>query len=398
MRTSIICNEIIIIKERAVVNFMGRFKIYLGSFRRYLYTAEIRKEAVGTAVLILFSLIAQPLSAQDDETLEYRIAQLEQKKETVAQVEREALKNEVEVINQRLDRGEISKDQAQTLKKEAAEKHALNIENKVAILDNTIALFKRKGIVDLNTDTSNIEIGFGAGDDEGDVLFGIKYNTGKQKEISYDRRTYGDPIIAFGLNNALIDGQSLEDSPYKIGGSRFFEIGWAWRTRLLKNSNAVRLHYGASFQFNGLKPVDNQYFVVDNGQAQLEEFEFDLDKSKFRMDNLVFPVHFEFGPSEVTQNDESIRYSIRNKFRFGIGGYGGFNLGTRQKLKYEIDGDNVKDKLKRDYNTSNFIYGLSTYIGFDSILLYAKYDLNPIFQDAAVEQHNVSLGLRFDLY
>ena len=111
-------------------------------------------------------------------------------------MEREALKNEVEVINQRLDRGEISKEKAQELKQEAAEKHALNIENKVAILDNTIALFKRKGIVDLNTDTSNIEIGFGAGDDEGDVLFGIQYNTGKQKKVTYDRRTYGDPIIA----------------------------------------------------------------------------------------------------------------------------------------------------------------------------------------------------------
>jgi hypothetical protein len=342
--------------------------------------------------------MVQQLGAQEEETLAYQVAQLEKKKETVAQVEREALKNEVEIINRRLDNDEISKDEAQQLKEEAAKKHAMNIENKVAILDNTIALLKRKGIVDLNTDTSNIEIGFGAGDDEGDVLFGIKYNTGKQKEIRYDRRTYGDPVIAFGLNNALIEGQSLEDSPYKIGGSRFFEIGWNWRTRLLKNSNAVRLHYGASFQFNGLKPVDNQYFVVENDQARLEEFEFDLDKSKFRMDNLVFPVHFEFGPSKLSEYEESIRYSIRNKFRFGIGGYLGFNLGARQKLKYEIDGNNVKDKLKRDYNTSNFVYGISSYIGFDSVLLYAKYDLNPIFQDTAVEQHNISLGLRFDLH
>ena len=115
------------------------------------------------------------------------------------------------------------------------------------------------------------------------------------------------------------------------------------------------------------------------------------------MDNLVFPVHFEFGPSKLKENDDTIRYCIRNQFRFGIGGYGGLNLGTRQKLKYEIDGDKVKDKLKRDYNTSNLVYGLSAYAGFDSMLLYVKYDLNPIFQDAVVEQHNISLGLRIDL-
>ncbi|SDE89899.1 hypothetical protein SAMN05421636_108228 [Pricia antarctica] len=348
-------------------------------------------------VFVFVSLFSQQLLAQDDETLKYKVEQLERKKETVAHVEREALKNEVEMINKRLDNGEISKEKSQELKTEAAKKRAKNIGNKVAILENTIELVKRKGAVDLNTDINSIEIGFGADDSEGDVLFGIKYNLGNQKKEIYDRRTYGDPIIAFGLNNAIIEGQSLNDSPYKIGGSRFFEIGWAWNTRIFKNSNALRLHYGASFQFNGLKPQGNQYFVVNDGQPELEEFAFDLKKSKLRMDNLVFPVHFEFGPSKLRQNDDTIRYFIDNQFRFGIGAYGGFNLGTRQKLKYEIDGDNVKDKLKRDYNTTNLVYGLSAYAGFDSILLYVKYDLNPIFQDATVEQHNISLGLRFDL-
>lgn len=176
-------------------------------------------------LLLLLSLLSQQLLAQEDETLKYKVEQLERKKETVAQVEREALKNEVESINRRLEEGDISMEKAQGLKEGAAEKRAKNIENKVAILENTIELLKRKGAVDLNTETGNIEIGFGVDDNQGDVLFGIKYNTGKQKKVVYDRRTYGNPIIAFGLNNALIDGQSLNDSPYKIGGSRFFEIG-----------------------------------------------------------------------------------------------------------------------------------------------------------------------------
>ena len=267
----------------------------------------------------------------------------------------------------------------------------------MAIIENSIALLKRKGEVDLNTDTNNIEIGFGSDDQKGDVLFGVKYNSGNQKKVIYDRRTYGVPIIAFGFNNAIIDGQSINDSPYRIGGSRFFEVGWTWNTRIFKNSNILRLHYGASLQFNGLKPEGNRYFVMNNGQAELNEFTFALDKSKLRMDNLVFPVHFEFGPSKLKKNADNFRYSIKNQVRFGIGGYGGFNLGTRQKLKYEIDGDRVKDKLKRDYNTSNLIYGLSAYAGFDSVLLYLKYDLNPIFQDVSIKQRNVSLGLRFDL-
>ena len=72
-------------------------------------------------------------------------------------------------------------------------------------------------------------------------------------------------------------------------------------------------------------------------------------------------------------------------------------MSSRQKLKYIREGEKVKDVLKGGYNTSELIYGLSAYIGFDGIQLYAKYDLNPIFLDATVEQRMVAMGLRFDL-
>ncbi|XHP72719.1 hypothetical protein KCTC52924_00453 [Arenibacter antarcticus] len=115
------------------------------------------------------------------------------------------------------------------------------------------------------------------------------------------------------------------------------------------------------------------------------------------MDNLVFPVHLEFGPSKVHRTEKSIRYTNHHQFRFGLGSYAGFNIGTKQKLKYKRDGDRVKDKIKRDYNTNNFVYGLSAYTGVGGALLYVKYDLNSIFNNADVEQRNISVGLRFEL-
>jgi hypothetical protein len=136
---------------------------------------------------------------------------------------------------------------------------------------------------------------------------------------------------------------------------------------------------------------------MEGDQTVLEEFEFALDKVKLRMDHLVLPLHFEIGPSKYTHGEHSIRYSIRNQFRLGLGGYGGLKLGTRQKLKYRRDGQNIKDKLTGDYNTHDLIYGFSGYMGFDGVLLYLKYDMNPLFKDAVVEQHNISLGLRFDI-
>ncbi len=342
-------------------------------------------------------LLSQNLMAQ--EPYQQKIEDLRGKKEKITQQEKDALKEEVESINRRLERGDLSAEEAKVLKSEAAKKRALNIENRVAIIDHQISLLERNqgetlSIAD-ERDRWDDEDGFSIRIDGEPIFF---TNSRRWKDdIKYDRRTYSDPVFAIGLNNALIDGQSLDDSPYKVGGSRFFEMGWQWRTRVFKNSNWLRFNYGFSFQFNGLKPDDNQIFVQNGDQTVLEEFEFELDKSKLRMDNLVFPVHFEFGPSRFRETEKSIRYSIQNQFRMGVGGYGGFNLGTRQKLKYSRDGENVKDKFKRDYNTSDLIYGISGYVGFDEILLYVKYDLNPIFKDADVEQHNISLGLRFDL-
>jgi hypothetical protein len=203
--------------------------------------------------------------------------------------------------------------------------------------------------------------------------------------------------VAAGFNNALTDEQSPNDSDFKIGGSRFFEIGLAWRTRVFDESNWLRVRYGFSFQFNGLKPTDNRYYEENGDLTELVEYPFHLDKSKFRMDNLVFPLHFEFGPSTKIETDRSVWYSTKNKLKVGIGGYAGFSLGVRQKLKYKEDGEKVKKKLKDDYNTNDFIYGLSSYIGWGGTSLYVKYDLNPIFKDPNPELHNISVGLRFDV-
>lgn len=352
-------------------------------------------------IVMLTLFMVQNSVAQEDYQKTVEI--LKEQKLSVTRQEKEVLKFEIEAISKRLEKGEITQEEADTLKMEAAEKRALNIEDRIAIINNKIALLERNNGEVKELDTLNYKFAFqiGFGDDDGDdaKLFGIRLNDNKnRREPIYDRRTYSDLVLAVGLNNAIVDGQSLNDSPYKIGGSRFFEMGWQWRTRVFKNTNFLRFNYGFSFQFNGLKPKDNQYLVsLENGQSELQEFDYELDKSKFRMDNLVFPMHLEFGPSKLKTTDKTMRYSLKNQFRVGIGGYGGFNLGTRQKLKYNLDSDNVKDKLKRSYNTNDLIYGVSAYAGVDGFLLYMKYDLNPIFKDATVEQHNISLGLRFDL-
>lgn len=332
-----------------------------------------------------------------------KIELLEAKKKEVEKEEKEALRYEVETANKKFEKGELTKEELELYKKKAAKMRALNIENRIAIIDNKIDLITRNA-------TNNVSIHTITYDDDNDSQFTVRLggtehrdswiylgNKKYDKPVAYDKRTTSDLVLAFGLNNAIIEGESLEDSPYKIGGSRFFEIGWTWKTRVFKNSNWLRIKYGLSFQLNGLKVKDNQYFVEDGNQTYLETFEHDLKKAKLTVTNLVLPLHFEFGPSKKIDKGDYFRYSTRNRFKMGVGGYAGFNIGTRQKLKYKVDGEKVKDKIKRDYNTTNLVYGLSAYIAFDDIAVYAKYDLSPIFKNQAVDQNNISLGLRFDM-
>jgi hypothetical protein len=360
----------------------------------------VSKTITRCLTLIMLSLFVQISTAQETTIKEDQIKSLETKKETVRSQEKEQLKAEVEAINLRLEKGEISTEEAEVLKKTYAEKRAMNIENKIAIIDNKIELLKRneEGDVELDVTSSGYYLRIGGTEAENTndefIYFGKR---DLDKPRKYDRRTTSDLVLAFGFNNALIDGEKLDDSPYKFGGSRFFEIGWAWKTRVFDDSNFLRLKYGFSFQMNGLKPKDNQYFVQDDDLTYLEEFPTDLKKSKLTITNLVFPVHFEFGPSKKIEKDTYFRYSTDNHFKIGLGGYAGFNIGTRQKLKYDIDGNRVKDKIKRSYNTSALVYGLSGYVAFDDIALYVKYDLSPIFKDQAIDQNNISLGLRFDM-
>ncbi|PHS68443.1 MAG: hypothetical protein COB12_00920 [Flavobacterium sp.] len=340
-----------------------------------------------TILLTLWLIPFNYLNAQD---VTVTIETLESNKEKIINEEKEALKKEVEAINIQLENEEITQAEADNLKGAVAEKHALNIENRIAIIENKIELTKRNSnevVVYKDGNQLMLEIF-----EDGEV-FSISYN----KDKKFDRRTTSRMVVAIGFNNLITEGESFNDTEIKIGGSRFFELGWAWKTRVFKDSNWLRIKYGFSFTWDGLKPEDNQYYVDTGEETVLQVHPQNLDKAKLRVDKLIFPVHFEFGPSKKKEYTSYFRYSTRRQFKYGIGGFVGFKLSSRQKLKYSIDGSNKKEKIKASYNTNNVVYGVSSYVGWGWAALYAKYEINPIFKNNPVDQHNISMGLRFDM-
>ncbi|MEM6719696.1 MAG: hypothetical protein AAF611_10295 [Bacteroidota bacterium] len=297
--------------------------------------------------------------------------------------EKGLLRIEVQKINKELENGEITAAEAEKRKKKAAMLSAANIEYRMAKV-------KRELLTDYYVQEGGTFIRIGDFFDSRII---------KKRPIRYDRRTTSDLVFAFGFNNAIQEGRSLNDSDYKVAGSRFFEFGIMWSTRVAKNHNFVRFRYGLTLQYNSLKPTGNRYFVDnENGLTTLEQFPNDLRRSKIRTTNLTLPLYFEFGPSTKRETKKYVRYYTNEKFKFGIGGYLGVNIAVKQKLRYTENGDRVDQEIRRNFNTNGFVYGVGAYVGWDDMSLYFKYDLSPIFKSPNPEQRNISLGVRFDIF
>lgn len=330
-------------------------------------------------------LLVATVYAQEEPTKDSISAVLQEKIELAVKTEKELMKEEIITINERVKNNEITEEEARLTKKEIANKYAVRIKNKTnKVITNSKVAAKH------SFDFSIGSKSFFRYTKKGDSI--------KKKPRKKDIRTYSGIVIAAGFNNTIQEGKSLNESDYKAGGSRFFELGFAWKTRVFKESNWLRFGYGMSLQYNSLKPKDNQYFVRNDEVTSLQIHSYNLKKAKIRTTNLVVPISLEFGSSEkIDKGDYSI-FSPFQKIKFTIGGYAGIRIGTIQKLKYKANGDREKDKTRNHYNMNDFVYGVTAGIAHNSVGLYMKYDLNPLFSSPNIKQNNISLGLKYELF
>ncbi|RLJ67322.1 hypothetical protein CLV86_0819 [Lacinutrix venerupis] len=350
-------------------------------------------------IIAILAIFASNAAAQDSipKSKEQSIKTL---KQNIKNEEKEALKIEVEAINQQVTEKKITYGQAENLKEIAAKKRALNIENRILILENKLAFYERNNLPTPIDENGNLKR------KEYDLFFkdlnsvnsftGVTVVNPEKKKIKYDTRTTFELSYAGGFNNAIVDGGSLNDSPYDIQDSEFWEIGLNWKTRLGVSGNAPRIKYGLTFQTNRYSLEDNKIFVQNGNTTTLEPFSENLKLAELRITNLVIPFYFEFGKMRKIEKTDYVRYVNDGKFKIGVGGFAGLRTGTMQKLKYKQDGDRVKEKIKRNYNTNPIVYGVGAYIGVGDISLYAKYDISKTFKNDALDQNNISLGIRMD--
>jgi hypothetical protein len=294
------------------------------------------------------------------------------------------LKKEVESIDAQVKKGEITNEEGQRLKTKFSEERAKDIETKIAE--------QEKALLDLINDKITIN----------ETNDSLKKNSFGFKIKNYDKnksenRTTSQFVFATGFNNLVTDG-AVANSQFGYARSGFYEWGYTWNTRLSNSSNLLHLKYGVGFQYNMLHATDNRIFadvddktiLVDAGVATK------ANRTYFKNVYFVVPMHLEFDFSKTKTVDDKKIFKSHEGVRFGIGGFVGVNTNSKQFIEYEQNGYKFKEKQKGDFNVNDFTYGLSTYVGYKQTSLYLKYDLNPMFKNNAVDQNNISLGIRFD--
>ena len=325
----------------------------------------------------------------------------------VTEDEKKALKLEIEAIDNDVAKGIISSEKAGDLKLKKATEHAAIIETKVAIQESKLnQLIQDKVDGKFENEKADKVTGtmvvLGSSNDsigknrrEINITSMKVYNGQEDKLNRHSKRTTSQIVFAAGINN-LVTAGSVAKSDFRYWGSHFYELGLTYNTRIFKNNNLLHAKYGFSAMYNNLRATNNRSFTVNGDQTNLQGNFISLDDSRFRTVSLVVPVHLEFDFSGNETRDGKPFYKKHDSFRLGVGGYIGANVKAKQIISYQENGNDVVNKERGDFNQDKLVYGLSTYIGYQSTSLYLKYDLSPLFKDNDVKQNNVSLGVRFD--
>ncbi|MEP0985515.1 hypothetical protein [Ekhidna sp.] len=215
-----------------------------------------------------------------------------------------------------------------------------------------------------------------------------------RKKVTYEAeradRTTHHFNIDIGLNNWLEDGKfpDANNSPYSVKpfGSWYVGLNSTNRTWV---GGPIFLEWGLGINWYNWKLEDTDY-VIQEGSERIEFNQvpntISGQKSKLTASYInatVVPMFdFSRGRRKITSIESGgvrIKKYSRKGFRFGLGGYAGYRIGSHTKYKFKENGSNEKDKERDNFFLENFRYGLRAQVGWKGVELFATYDLNEVF-------------------
>ncbi|TXK25011.1 PorT family protein [Pontibacter qinzhouensis] len=215
-------------------------------------------------------------------------------------------------------------------------------------------------------------------------------STGTKKEKPYKSTRYGLDLD-LGLNTFMNQSNQDGGSPVpdlKPLGSRYVSINWRMNSQVGGRTSPFYIISGLEFAFNNYM-FDRNYVIeedVNDNTYFRRATDINYQKSKLTHSSVNLPIMpmLKFKKANGKEG-----------FKIGAGGFAGYRLGSHSKLKYSQDGSTEKDKVRSNYNLSDFQYGLTGVIGYGNLDLFVKYNMNSLFKDDRGPDVNViSFGFR----
>jgi hypothetical protein len=170
--------------------------------------------------------------------------------------------------------------------------------------------------------------------------------------------------------------------PLPVSEKMTFNISLGVGSEKYAFDNDITLGYGAD-------PADpvNEITTIDT-------LGFSASKSKLATTYLDLPIEFRFGFGGNPSDGGFL----------AIGAVAGVLIDSHTKVKYEVNGRNVIDKVKDDFGLSNFRYGVSGRLGFRGVNVYYKHYFSKLFssgeqpQGTTAEPNPWVIGMSFNLF
>lgn len=252
---------------------------------------------------------------------------------------------------------------------------------KVLVIDDATGQKYLKSNTGADNDEAFSDPWWGDQDKGGD--WNVEFHT-KNKDKDDGSRTHHFMNFELGLDNYVNGSGALPSGsePYAIRPikSWTYAINSVNRTSFGKVFN---LEYGLGISWYNFRFDDNSY-RIEKGATQVEfnqvpGVEYDRSKLNITYINATLVPVFYLGQGHYGGSDW-VSFDDNDGFRFGVGGYAGYRIGSKSKFIYSENGDGKKDKNKTNFYLNNFRYGVRAQIGWKGIDLFANYDLNKLFE------------------
>jgi hypothetical protein len=258
-------------------------------------------------------------------------------------------------------------------------------ESENATGTTTRVRINNKGLQVVENNNGDVKVRFGDQEIANDSLQElVRQRKDEERTEDYLSLGFGYNTIA-NAGDAQMAGNLAVMTPVSLRnwGSRYVHLGFMSDTRILKDPrSAPFIRYGVQFAFNNYMLEGDRQWVNEDRVTKIATAADgrDLQKSKLATSTIQIPVQLGFR----LHNQRG-----RETVSFTAGGFAGYRLNSKTKIKFDKEGDTKKIKDRGSYNLEDFQYGLISSISIFGHELFATYNLNELFRKDRGPKGNV---------